>query len=692
MKNKFNLTFLIFSLIIPIFVGLYLRFDDLSFWEKNKDKFYLDDGRAILTSVDGYLPARYGYDYKKGIYKPDETDPLRFVPDNFIKISNEEYDMKILYPDPIPLESWLGANLSKLLNQPIENIAIWLTPLLAILVVIPVVLIFRNIFDLYLTGFLGALATVVSYTYLTRTSIARFDTDSLNLFFPFIVAFFLLKVLEEEKEKIKYLYSILAGVFLYLYYWWYLHPGLILLMILIYIFVLFISKFKNLTKSDYISLGLIILFTNPLVIIYGIIPLFRRALDLSIYPQSLEYPYPSVFVSIAELQTYPFSKLADVTIGNEILFILGILGTVLFFVKYWKRALLLLPLFLIGLMAFKNGHRFVMYLAPFIGIGLGFIFDFLLEFIRENKRNILRALLIPVLTLLVIFVNLQSVIHKETPKFSKDLAKEFILLNDITPKNSWIWTWWDFGYPLQFYSNRGTFFDGGSQSTPKLYYVANTFITNSSKEAYNTIMSISSVGVETLEYLRKEKKEPIERIVENVKKGKFIKDIKNPVYFLFTYDQLAKMYWIYYFGSWDFNERTGKHKNIGSLIGCKNKNPYILTCFNGGTEVDLKKGVIVTKNPVLNIKKERKLKFIVLKGDGEYHLVRKNDKGLVLEIVNGKNGRTIFLLMDEDTFNTMFNKMFVLRDYDKKYFELVRDNFPTAVLYRVKNIGEVNSE
>ena len=46
--------------------------------------------------------------------------------------------------------------------------------------------------------------------------------------------------------------------------------------------------------------------------------------------------------------------------------------------------------------------------------------------------------------------------------------------------------------------------------------------------------------------------------------------------------------------------------------------------------------------------------------------------------------------MDEESFNTMFNKMFILRDYDKRYFELVRDNFPTAVLYRVKNINEVN--
>ncbi len=49
MKNRFNLIFLIFSLIIPIFIGLFFRFDDLKVWEKYRDNFYLNDGRPIIT-------------------------------------------------------------------------------------------------------------------------------------------------------------------------------------------------------------------------------------------------------------------------------------------------------------------------------------------------------------------------------------------------------------------------------------------------------------------------------------------------------------------------------------------------------------------------------------------------------------------------------------------------------------------
>ena len=697
MSNKFNIYFLVFSFLIPIIIGLFLRFEDLTFWEKNKDKFYLKDGRPILTSVDGYYFARYGNEYLKGSYKADETDPLRFVPDNILKLEDDNYDIKVKYPDPIPLESWLAANLSKVFNQPIENIALWLTPILAVLVVIPLVLIFRNIFDLYLTGFLGALTTVVSFAYLSRTSIARFDTDSLNLFFPFAIVLFFLKILEEKKEKAKYIYSIIAGIFLYLYYWWYDHPDLVVLLLIIYVVVLLISKFNNLSKSDFISLALIVLFTNPLVIIKGLIPLTKRIISFSVYAPSSDYPYPSVISSISELQKYDFFRLAELTIGNEILFLLGIFGTILFFVKFWRKALLLVPLFLIGLMAFKDGYRFTMYLAPFIGIGLGFILDLLLEFIREGKRNLIRVFLIPLLTILILFVNLESIIHKTKPKIPRPLAEEFILLKDLTPKDSWIWTWWDFGYPIQFFSERGTYFDGSTQGTPKLYYVAKSFITNSPEEAYNIIMSISSVGVEKLEYLREKKKEPVDKIVSDVKNGKFIKDLKNSVYLLFTEDQFGKLYWIYYFGSWDFKKKTGKHRRIKFLSGCKNETLTVLSCLNGLVKLDLKNGLIVAKKINLHSKKVEgtkviKIKFIASKVGNDYRIINKNDKGLVFELVSNKNGRTFFLLMDEETFNSMFNQMFVLRNYDKKYFELVRDNFPTAVLYRVKNIKEVNSK
>ncbi|RUM58752.1 MAG: hypothetical protein DSY53_04205 [Persephonella sp.] len=688
MKEKFNLIYLLISLAIPIIIGLFIRFDDIKFWDKYKDKFYLDDGRPILTSIDGYYFARYGKEYKEGIYKAGETDPLRFVPDNINRLDNEKYDIKIEYPDPIPLESWIGGILSKITNLPIENIAFYLTPILAVLVVIPVVLIFRNIFNLYITGYLGALTTVLSLTYLSRTSVARFDTDSLNLFFPFMIAFFLLKVLDESRKKLKYLYSFLAGIFLYLYYWWYGHSDLVFVIFSVYVVVLIVSKFKNINKTDLISLLIIFLLANPLVLLQGMNPFISKLINFSIYYVSNANLYPTAYTSIAELTNYPIDKLAEITIGNIVLFFIGIIGSIFFFVKNWKRALLILPLFLIGLMAFKNGHRFVMYLAPFIGIGLGFIFDFLITFFREEKRRKVLVVLTILLTIFTPTLALNSIKHVETPKLKKEYIEAFEYFKNNTPKNSWIWSWWDFGYAIQFYSERPTFMDGGgTQNTPKMYYVAYSYITYSPEEAYNTIMSISSVGIETLEYLRKEKNISVEKIVKDVREGKFIKNINTNVYWLFTSDQIGKYFWIHYFGSWDFKARKGIHKKINILKGCKSITLDKLSCYKGAMRIDLNKGEILIRGGVLDTVK--KIKFIVIKNNQTYEVLPKNVDGLVLEIVSDKNNNTLFLLMDEESYNSMLNKMFILRDFDKRYFELVRDDFPNSVIYRLKSVKEV---
>ena len=192
-----KLILLLVSIVIPIAVGLYVRFDDLSIWEKYRNQFYYQD-RPLFTSYDAFFFARWGKDYLNGDYRPGEKDHLRFVPDN------------ATYPSPIPMESWLGAKLAKLKNTYIENISLWLTPFLAILFILPLVLYFFKI-GLPVAGFSGAFLGVVSLMYLVRTTVARFDTDSLNLFFPFAIAFFLLRSFY-SKGKLKYLDLAIAGI------------------------------------------------------------------------------------------------------------------------------------------------------------------------------------------------------------------------------------------------------------------------------------------------------------------------------------------------------------------------------------------------------------------------------------------------------------------------------------------------
>jgi dolichyl-diphosphooligosaccharide--protein glycosyltransferase len=56
----------------------------------------------------------------------------------------------------------------------------------------------------------------------------------------------------------------------------------------------------------------------------------------------------------------------------------------------------------------------------------------------------------------------------------------------------------------------------------------------------------------------------------------------------------------------------------------------------------------------------------------------------VVELVRTQEGKFGLLLLPPQQADTLFNRMFILRQYDPRYFELVYDNFPTSVIYRVK--------
>ena len=44
----------------------------------------------------------------------------------------------------------------------------------------------------------------------------------------------------------------------------------------------------------------------------------------------------------------------------------------------------------------------------------------------------------------------------------------------------------------------------------------------------------------------------------------------------------------------------------------------------------------------------------------------------------------MLFLTAEQPYISMFNQMYILRNYDKRYFELVYDHFPVMVVYKVK--------
>ena len=660
----------IILILIPLLLGLYIRFDDLTVWLKNKAAYFYH-GRAIFTGNDAFFFARYAEEFFKGIYKAGQTDFLRNVPD-FEK-----------YLDPVPLISVISGFFANLQGTYIENTSLWLVPVLSVLFSIPLVLFFKRI-GYPLAGYTGAILTTISAAYLPRTTIARLDTDSLNLFFPFLIPL-LLALYIETKDKKKFIYISLAGIAGTLYMWWYPKPSLLLSLFAMFIVVLFIDRKFRLTKDDFIAIGIFLLLSNPANYFQGISDALSRASSYIFMAgkKSIEGGFPNIQQWVSELQHYSFSQLSQITAGNEILFTIGLVGLAFIFIKRWKYMLLLLPFVVIGLIPLFGAMRFSMYLVPFVGVGIGAILDYIIYLFSKNKENRIKiefgatTLVALILLVSIVYINKYAFAYVARTKFPPPLAGEFLNLKKVTEENSWIWSWWSEGYMIEYYGRRGVFVDPGSQFTPKTYFVGLSYAENRPEKARNVILSIASIGLKGIEKEMKNGVSPFQ-IKEKALEGEYIdkNKLKNPVYWMFTYRSLPAFDGINRIGTWNFKLQNGLSRQYQYIGTCKVLNPSLIRCSRW--LIDLKNGYVTAGRRKIPIKK------VFIKGkNGSLQKGLFSNKGINIILVSSNYGLFGFAMHDQPL-KSMFVQMFLLRNYDNKYFELVHENFPYSVVYKVK--------
>jgi dolichyl-diphosphooligosaccharide--protein glycosyltransferase len=299
-----------------------------------------------------------------------------------------------------------------------------------------------------------------------------------------------------------------------------------------------------------------------------------------------------------------------------------------------------------------------------------------------------------ILTAVVLIIsNSDSFKVRSAPIMTSLLAQTFVNLEKTTERNAWIWTWWDYGYAIQYYARRATFHDGGSQVPPKTYFVALSFTTPDPKVAWNVINSVSVCGTKCIERMLKEGK-TAEEITKLFTSGEILKTKTNahPVYWLFTGDEFSKFYWISYFGTWDFKKLRGTHLFLNQ-VNCKRAADWgeVYLCLSGRNT----KFVFDARNPdrfflqlpngsviplkLFAIRTPKELKVLKSKTDGNLAI----EKVYTAFVIKGQRVYNWFIT-DIPAFNSNFNKMFILRVADERFFNLKTDFFPIGVNYKVK--------
>lgn len=698
-RIPYQIFYYLFFLVV-LFFGVYIRFEDSSIWEQNATLFYYK-GEPLYSEYDSFYFARYALDMKEGLFKSGGIDNFRFYPDNSSKARlSEELSFAPRYSFSGHILSYVFYILSEITGKSVAWLTYWLIPFMAVSVAVPLYLYFNKI-KLPWAGLLGGLVAVSAPMYLGRTGLMRLDHDVFNLTLPFLIAFFFYLFFQSSNFKKRLLFILLASLTLIFYQLWYAHPNLNFVLLLTFLLAYFWDYLKarilkqrieqTFSREDLLYLGLLIL-PQLWYIWAGPYALYLQVKTLVFNLKSptsadlLFKDFPNIFMSISELQKMSFWEVIASVVFNKILGLIGLIGAFLVFIFHFRKLIFLFPFFGIGLLSFFSGARFAMYLAPFLGIGLGYLVHFLFEralpyleiFKEEYKQSLVTALVGLLVFMAALLSQKQALGLVSTPKIFSPLVRDMEWIRLNTPKNAVIFSWWDYGYAYQLYARRAVFHDGGSQGSPKTYLVARALVATDPREGWLFTSFISNYGLTGLAKILKEGKTASE-VVEEIKQGKYAQPIKDPIYWVFTDDLISKFGWIYYFGSYDFNKREGL---FGKILApnCKIIGSNLIQCPDLQDAVlDLNNGIITVKNGSVPIKD-----FYFYNGST---LITKKffDQGYTVEIVRTAFNQTGLFLVEPPADNSLFNQMFLLRKYDPRYFELVHDDFPYAVIYRVKS-------
>ncbi|SFV53418.1 Oligosaccharyltransferase PglB [hydrothermal vent metagenome] len=376
--------------------------------------------------------------------------------------------------------------------------------------------------------------------------------------------------------------------------------------------------------------------------------------------------------TVREAGQIPFETFANRISGSQWGVIIAFVGYIVLVLKH-RAFILALPLIGIGGFALIGGLRFTVYAVPIAGMSAIYLFFVLGDFFR-NK--IFKFSFIVIATIAMIIPNINHIIGYKVPTVLNtievlDLAK----LKVISDPKDYTLSWWDYGYPIWYYSDTSTLIDGGKHNNDN-FLISKIMQTTSADFAVN----LSRLSVETYvdsnysiianTLFRDEEKKPIDvnlALLELEDKAYVLPKKTRDIYLYLPYRMLNIFLTVSVFGNLDLN--TGKKlRNIRFFPTTLIKNIEGKHHFKNGIIFDSKKGELTIGREKSSVKY-----FITTKNTASGNILL-DSQVLHMDgkytVIYMKSYRK-FVIIDNETFNSMYIQMFILGKYDKDLFELV---------------------
>ncbi|MDR1451818.1 MAG: peptide transporter [Helicobacteraceae bacterium] len=476
-------------------------------------------GQLMINTNDGYFWAEGARDL---LERPDKIDELSPVTRG------------------LPI---ITAALAKCLPFiSFETLILYMPAALGSLLVAPIILI-GHALGRVAVGFVAALIAVVAWSYYNRTMIGYYDDDMLVLVLPAFVLYALIAGVCSKKT----IYPPLSAIFAFVSVWYYQNSQLLIFgasfMLFIYAAATHIRAVtgrEDANEAAYLYKLLFFLLLGVIAQSFGLIGaaalfvvitafvIFQKAFDrpsilaplaavamiASLYltgaivgfwhqfsgyivreatsvaedPNATILHFFNVAQTVREAGGIPFGEFAARISGATVAFFLALIGTIAAAIRY-KVLLFALPFVGLGFMAYGipgliggGGLRFTIYAVPALAFGLSYLIFWVAS---RAANNLAYYAVAAVLSAAALLPHLAHIYEYRTPTvfYSYEVEALDQFKQKIAAREDYAISWWDYGYPIRYYSYAKTLADGGKHGGADNFAPSFILSTNDQKAA-----------------------------------------------------------------------------------------------------------------------------------------------------------------------------------------------------------------
>jgi len=664
---------------------------------------FMFNSQFMINTNDGYYFAEGARDILSGVNQENDLSPVTMA------------------------ASKLTAFFAFVLPFSFETILLFMPVVLSSLVVIPIILIARSLGDLEM-GLVAALLASIAHSYYNRTMIGYFDTDMLNIVLPMFLLWSIILALRTDEDK----YLLITALDILIYRWWYPQSyslefaffGLILfytlvwerknlynykllaimmfamvgfdgyLRFIIVLTVFALYKQKKFEKYVYALLGIaVVLFfaSGGFKPIWYLLKIYVFKDAVTAGDLGLKLHFYAVMQTVREAGHIPFETFASRISGHVVTFLVSVVGFAYLTYKH-KVMLFGLPLIGLGFLAYFGGLRFTIYAVPVMAFGAAFLITQSAKFMPTQRLKFLAPLLLTILALVPNIIHIQN--YKVPTVFQADEVKVLEKLKAEAKREDYVVAWWDYGYPIRYYSDVKTLVDGGKHDGDVNFPVS-FMLTNPPEVA----AKMARLDVEYTEMRYKRTKEDknltLFSNIEEMTKAYGFSDTNDFLYSLqaeITLPQKTRDVYFYLpVRMSDIYPTVEMFSNIDLMSGEMKKRSFFYTTKSfkqDGNKINLDQGIVFdlqSTTVMIGTKKVSVKRFVQTAYDKNMKLTKNiqsaNPSG-EMNVVYMSNYGT-FLVLDEKSYNSLYIQLAILEEYDKMLFEEVVLT-PQVKVYKLK--------